>query len=148
MKPSVNDQLEYESLDFGGRISTMAVRYGQGERRPAVVDTLAFAKVLSDRLGIAVETPGNIGRTEWNETLTNLVAERLGDTLCLDCRSYFTQSEATSVFIGIGDESIEGIRCPGCMGTLCEPIECVENATSGRYVYAPNGTKTWVAYDK
>ncbi len=106
----------YRLLELSGQLRKAVGAYSVGARTTDVVETLAYARVLSYRFGGSVPHPLQYDRSTWNGILDGLVLRLLGDRRCLSCGDFFRSSET------IQCASV----CPHCQQINSEAVECLE----------------------
>jgi hypothetical protein len=112
----------YRAMEHNGSIKMAVGGYGLGSRSPALLNTLASARVWSEHIGEWVPVPAGYDRLTWTDILDTLVLRCLGTHRCLDCSAFFRRS---------GPSNPPTQHCPSCGSTVNEIIGCTKGVHDG-----------------
>lgn len=117
------DENAFRILKESSLMKKWSLAYASGRRSTVILDGLAKCKVLADNTGEKVLIPQGFDRSTWDDVLSHLVAERLGNLRCLKCWEYWTDSGYRCFIVDDGID-IRAPLCPHCGGTLSEDVVC------------------------
>jgi len=108
----------FRAFEHDGALQAAVDSYGIGLRSTEVLRTLAYCRVWSKNIGVAIWPPqGTLTQTDWDVILDKLVAKRLGKYRCLSCGNFHNGTDKPETPFdrcsqcGGASELIGGVEC-------------------------------------